>query len=47
MRHYKCAAETGNPKACFNLAVMYDNGDGVEGDLTDAFKWYMRAAEEE
>ena len=29
----------------FNLAVMYENGEGVEKDVFKAVKWYRKAAE--
>lgn len=31
-------------KACFNLALMLENGDGIPKDLTQALHWYRQAA---
>ena len=42
---YTKAAEAGNGKAQFNLAVMYDDGEGVPEDKAQAVKWYTAAAE--
>lgn len=43
---YKRSAIQGNPKAQFNLALIYYNGrEGVEVDLTKAFLWFSRSAE--
>jgi TPR repeat protein len=40
------AAEQGNAKAQFNLAVMYDSGKGIRQDYAKAVKWYRKAAEQ-
>ncbi len=37
-------AEQGNADAQFNLALMYDNGQGVPQDYKQAVKWYTKAA---
>ena len=39
------AAEAGNNTAMNYLGWMYENGQGVEKDLTKAFAWYLKAAE--
>ena len=39
-------AEQGYPKAQFNLAYMYKNGQGVLQDYQTAAKWYTLAAEQ-
>jgi TPR repeat protein len=39
------AAEAGNPRAQFALAIMYDTGDGVLQDFPTALVWFRRAAE--
>ncbi len=39
------AAEAGNPRAQFALAIMYDTGDGVPHDFPTALQWFRRAAE--
>ncbi|MFP4177745.1 MAG: tetratricopeptide repeat protein [Acholeplasmataceae bacterium] len=39
------AAVLEHPHAQYNLAVMYQKGDGVEQDLRKAFLWYQKAAE--
>jgi TPR repeat protein len=37
-------AELGDVEAQFNLGVMYDEGAGVEKNLTTAASWYRKAA---
>ncbi len=39
------AAEAGNPRAQFALAIMYDTGDGTQHDFPTALIWFRRAAE--
>ena len=39
-------AEQGDAIAQYNLALMYDNGDGVEQNDAEAFRWYKKAAEQ-
>src|SRR5258707_904443 len=38
-------AERGDPKSQFALAHMFDTGDGVQKDYAEAFKWYLKAAQ--
>ena len=40
------AAEQGDADAQFNLGVMYEQGNGVKKDYTQAAKWYRKAAEQ-
>jgi len=42
---YRKAAENGNIKAQFNLATLYENGEGTEKNLEKAFYWYQKASE--
>jgi TPR repeat protein len=42
---YQKAAEGGNVKAMYGLALHYYNGEGMEKDLGKAFHWYQKAAE--
>src|SRR5216683_5533443 len=42
---YLKAAEQGEVLAQTNLARMYDRGEGVREDQTEAVKWYRKAAE--
>jgi eukaryotic-like serine/threonine-protein kinase len=42
---YQKSANQGYAKAQFNLAIMFDNGEGTPPDKAEAFKWYYRAAE--
>jgi TPR repeat protein len=42
----KPLAEQGNPRAQANLGYMYDNGEGVPKDNTEAMKWYRKAADQ-
>ena len=39
-------AEQGDADAQFKLGVMYDNGEGVPQDYTEAAKWFRLAAEQ-
>jgi TPR repeat protein len=41
---YRKAAESGNPMAQHNLAMMYATGEGVTRDHDLAMKWFSRAA---
>ena len=39
-------ADQGDADAQFNLGVMYDNGEGVPEDDTQAVAWYRKAADQ-
>ena len=39
-------AEQGHASAQYNLALKYDNGEGVLQDYKEAVKWYTKAAEQ-
>jgi TPR repeat protein len=43
---YIKAAEQGDADAQFNLGVMYDKGQGVAQDYSQAADWYRKAAEQ-
>ncbi len=43
-REMKALAEQGNAAAQFNLGEMYNNGQGVRQDDSEAVKWYRLAA---
>jgi hypothetical protein len=40
----KRAAKRGNPKAQFDLAIMYASGKGVKKDERKAFYWFHKSA---
>mmetsp|Transcript_23984 Transcript_23984/g.33624 ORF Transcript_23984/g.33624 Transcript_23984/m.33624 type:complete len:263 (+) Transcript_23984:77-865(+) len=40
------AAAAGDPFAQFRLAVCYERGDLVDKNLTEAFKWFLKSAEQ-
>ena len=44
LSHWQRLADKGSANAQFNLGAMYDNGDGVPEDDTEAAKWYQQAA---
>ena len=44
-RLWKPLAEAGRPQAQFNIAVMYEQGLGVEKSDVEAARWYLAAAE--
>ena len=46
VKWYRLAAEQGDSAAQYNLAVMYNNGEGVLQDYAEAMKWYRLAAEQ-
>jgi len=39
-------ADQGDAQAQFRLARIYDEGDGVRQDLTEALRWYRKSAEQ-
>ncbi|PTW62108.1 localization factor PodJL [Breoghania corrubedonensis] len=41
----RMAANNGNPRAQFEIALRYTEGKGVPADLVKAAEWYKRAAE--
>ncbi|MGH9421535.1 MAG: hypothetical protein ACRD3J_16275, partial [Thermoanaerobaculia bacterium] len=41
---FRRAALQGNPTAQYNLALMYDKGQGVPRDYKEAAAWYSKAA---
>jgi len=43
-RWFAKAATLGLSDSQFNLAVLYERGDGVPQSLVDAYKWYAIAA---
>ena len=45
-REWKTAADTGVPEAEFDLGLLYSQGLGVRRDLTEATRWYRKAAEQ-
>ena len=42
----KALAEQGLATAQYNLGVMYADGDGVPENVTEAVKWYRKAADQ-
>ena len=45
-REWIALARHGNPKAQYNLGVLYANGKGVPESGMQAFRWYVKAAEQ-
>ena len=43
VKWFRLAAEQGLPGSQITLAMMYEQGNGVEEDLAEARKWYERA----
>ena len=41
---FQKACDGGAAEGCFNLGVMYANGEGVNQDLDEGIKWLRRAA---
>lgn len=46
LKEWRPLAERGNIEAQFNLGIMYEKGDGVEPDLSEALRWYRLAADQ-
>ncbi len=46
LREFRVFAEQGDADAQYNLALKYDNGQGVPQDYAEAAKWYRKAAEQ-
>jgi TPR repeat protein len=44
MAWYRKAATQGDPRALYNLGVMYEYGQGVPADGAQAYVWYSLAA---
>lgn len=42
---YLSLASQNDAKACYNLGLMYQQGDGVSRNLDEAVKWYTRSAD--
>ncbi|MBR6901213.1 MAG: SEL1-like repeat protein [Synergistaceae bacterium] len=40
-------AQKGDAEAQYKLGLMYDNGDGVTQDYSEAVKWIRKAAQQE
>ena len=41
-KYYLFAAERGVPEAQYNVANMYEFGDGVKKDLVQSVRWYLQ-----
>jgi hypothetical protein len=46
VRLYRLAAEQGHAEAQFNLAYLFNYGEGVAQDKAEAIRWYRLAAEQ-
>ena len=46
MREWTPLAEQGDADAQFDLAMMYDHGEGVPQGEQEAVKWYRMAADQ-
>ena len=46
LSHWQGRAEKGSANAQYNLGAIYDNGDGVPEDDTEAVKWFRKAADQ-
>jgi uncharacterized protein len=42
---YLDLANAGDAKACFNLGLMYHDGDGVTKNIEEAVNWYKKSAQ--
>jgi len=46
VKWYRKSAEQGHARAQYELAWMYEEGQGVERDVAEAVKWYRKAADQ-
>ena len=46
VKWYRLSAEQGDAVAQYNLALCYENGDGVSKDIVEARRCYQKAAEQ-
>lgn len=46
VKRLRYLAEEGEPRAQFDLGLMYDKGQGVRQDDQEALRWYRMAAEQ-
>jgi TPR repeat protein len=46
LKWYRLAAEQGDAFAQYNLALMYNKGQGIPQDYAEALKWHRLAAEQ-
>ncbi|KAF8947428.1 hypothetical protein BGZ52_007849, partial [Haplosporangium bisporale] len=46
MEWYLKAADQGHMGAQFNIGFLYDDGQGVPQDYSQAMKWYLKAADQ-
>ena len=46
LKEWRPLAEQGNAITQYNLALMYNNGEGIAEDDTEAIKWWRLAAEQ-
>jgi TPR repeat protein len=44
-KEFKSAAERGDPRAQYSLAVMFNDGIGVRKDPAEARVWFRKAAD--
>ncbi|PPD12595.1 tetratricopeptide repeat protein [Methylophilus sp.] len=42
---YLALANQNDAKACYNLGLMYQDGDGVTKNMDEAVKWYTKSAD--
>ncbi|WP_418642377.1 protein kinase domain-containing protein [Vibrio chaetopteri] len=46
VKWFRKSADQGNAKAQYNLASMYEQGRGVDKDMTEAVRWYVKSAKQ-
>ena len=46
LKEWQPLADQGDAQAQYNLALMYDTGEGVAKDYAEAARWYRLAAEQ-
>ncbi len=43
MQWFRRAAKKKNEEAAYNMAILYEEGDGVEQNYKEALRWYRLA----
>lgn len=45
LRHFQISAENDNAQAMYEVALLYDRGDGTKENKNEAVKWILKSAE--
>lgn len=45
LRHFQTSAENDNAQAMYEIALLYDRGDGIKENRAQAIKWILKSSE--